>query len=66
MNTPDAVAVDGSGNVWIANEINPGSVTALTSMGVAISPSTGYRGAVSTIRLASPLINPGTSGRPTF
>ena len=41
LNTPVALAVDGNGVVWIANQ--GGSVSAFTNTGVAVSPSTtGY------------------------
>jgi hypothetical protein len=35
-----AVAVDGLGVIWVAN--NNGTISALTNTGAAISPSTGY------------------------
>jgi hypothetical protein len=43
INTPSSVAIDGSGNAWIANNITTGSVTELSPLGVALnsSPLTG-------------------------
>jgi N-acetylneuraminic acid mutarotase len=42
LNGPTQVAIDGSGNAWVANY--GGSVTELSSAGAAISPSTGFTG----------------------
>jgi sugar lactone lactonase YvrE len=47
VNFPCAVAIDASGNVWVANDGNgwdgvPPSLSEFSSNGVAISPSTGY------------------------
>jgi hypothetical protein len=41
--TPSSIAIDGSGNAWIANNISTGSVTELNSLGVPqnSSPLTG-------------------------
>ena len=38
------IAVDGSGNVWIANYGGNSAVSEFSSSGVAISPATGYQG----------------------
>ena len=40
ITTPLAVAVDGLGVIWIAND--NGTISALTNTGTAVSPSTGY------------------------
>ena len=45
LSAPAAVAIDGLGQVWVANAGN--SVSAFTSTGSAISPSTGGYGATS-------------------
>jgi PKD repeat protein len=39
---PTGIAIDGSGNAWVANEW--GGITELSPSGAAISPATGYRG----------------------
>ena len=39
------IAIDAAGNVWVANQDNPGSVTELNSSGTPLSPSTGFTGA---------------------
>ncbi len=41
LSSPSAIAIDGSGYVWIANAGN-NSVTELTNTGVAVSGSSGY------------------------
>jgi len=41
ISMPLAVAVDGSGNVWTANNVTAGSVSGYTTAGVAMTPSTG-------------------------
>jgi PKD repeat protein len=43
LDGPGGLAADGSGNVWIANELK-GSVSELSALGVAISGSGGYTG----------------------
>jgi hypothetical protein len=43
ISNSEAVAVDGTGNVWAANYF-PSSITKLSPSGAAISPSTGYTG----------------------
>ena len=43
LNDPYSVAIDGSGNAWIANNGNT-SVSELSSKGVPISPSGGFTG----------------------
>ena len=40
MSFPTAIAVDGSGNVWVANI--GATISEFSNNGVAISPSTGY------------------------
>jgi hypothetical protein len=35
--------VDGAGNIWVGNTIG-GTLTGFSSAGVALSPSTGYKG----------------------
>jgi sugar lactone lactonase YvrE len=39
-----AIAIDGSGDAWIANSGTPGGITELSSTGAALSPATGYTG----------------------
>ena len=46
---PTGVAIDGAGNVWIADSIgtsynSPGFITELNNNGTAISPASGYQG----------------------
>jgi hypothetical protein len=43
LSFPDGVAIDGAGNVWVANN-RVGSVSEFANSGVAISPSTGFMG----------------------
>jgi subtilase family serine protease len=43
INAPSAIAVDGLGQVWVAN--TAGTLSVLSNAGAAISPSTGYAGA---------------------
>jgi DNA-binding beta-propeller fold protein YncE len=43
LNAPSSVAIDASGNVWLANSGN-NSLTELNSTGAAISVSNGYLG----------------------
>jgi DNA-binding beta-propeller fold protein YncE len=43
LNTPQGIAVDGLGNVWVANNAGK-SVTELNNSGAAFSPSTGFIG----------------------
>jgi len=42
LNEPTALAVDGQGNVWVANY--PGAVTELSPQGNALSPAGGFTG----------------------
>lgn len=42
LDIPGSIALDGSGNVWVANYF--GSVTELSSTGVALSSKTGFTG----------------------
>jgi hypothetical protein len=43
---PLSIAIDGSGNAWVANDYTfPESVSELSSAGTALSPSNGYTGA---------------------
>jgi hypothetical protein len=44
LNDPYSVAIDGSGNAWIANHNNPAGVSEFSNAGIALSPSTGYAG----------------------
>lgn len=45
LDMPEGVAIDSSGNVWVANEENyPGVVTELSPTGKALSGSKGYTG----------------------
>ncbi|HWB32968.1 MAG TPA: hypothetical protein VG714_07340, partial [Acidobacteriaceae bacterium] len=44
--SPAAIAVDGAGQVWVAN--SNGSVSVLTNTGAAVSPSAGYTAAAGT------------------
>jgi hypothetical protein len=39
----NALGVDGAGNIWVGNTIG-GTLTGFSSAGVALSPSTGYKG----------------------
>ena len=41
LGDPDGIAIDSEGNVWIPNTLG-NSITKLSSLGVEISPSTGY------------------------
>jgi hypothetical protein len=50
LNQSEGIAIDGSGNAWVANK-NNNSVTELNNAGTPISPSTGYTGG----RLEGPL-----------
>jgi streptogramin lyase len=51
LNVPEGIAVDGAGNVWVANRGSTAtsapypdsSISEFNSVGVAISPSTGYQ-----------------------
>jgi hypothetical protein len=43
LNGSEGIAIDGTGNVWVANTSND-SVTELTSAGVAVSGSLGFTG----------------------
>jgi hypothetical protein len=42
LNTPDSIAMDGAGNVWVSNKAT--SISKFTSAGVAVSPTTGFTG----------------------
>jgi streptogramin lyase len=42
IGNPLAVAIDGLGQVWVAN--SAGTVSVLSNAGAAVSPSTGYSG----------------------
>ena len=44
LSNPQGLAIDGSGNVWIANNATASSVTELSSNGTILSGSTGYSG----------------------
>jgi hypothetical protein len=44
MNNPSSMAVDGAGNVWIVNAFGFNSLSKFSSLGAAISPSSGYTG----------------------
>jgi hypothetical protein len=44
LNEPDAVAIDGAGNAWVANDIQSGSVTKISSAGAFLSGANGYTG----------------------
>jgi sugar lactone lactonase YvrE len=41
VNTPDAVAIDGAGNVWVANN-GANTVSELSNSGAPISSAAGY------------------------
>jgi hypothetical protein len=51
LNVPEGIAIDGAGNVWVANRGSTAtsapypdsSISEFSSVGVAISPSTGYQ-----------------------
>ena len=44
LDNPQRIAIDGSGNAWVANEFSPGSVTKLSSSGSILSGAGGYTG----------------------
>jgi ligand-binding sensor domain-containing protein len=46
ISNPLAVAVDGAGQIWVAN--SGGTVSVLSNTGAAVSPATGYCGPVQT------------------
>jgi hypothetical protein len=46
ISSPSAIAVDGLGQIWVAN--TGGSVSVLSNSGAAVTPSTGYSGPGST------------------
>lgn len=54
LSNPSAIAIDGSGNVWVADEFS-GSISEFNSSGTAISGSNGYTGYAAT---GSTLDNP--------
>ena len=41
---PQAIAIDGSGNAWIANGNTVSSITEISSGGTTLSPVAGYTG----------------------
>jgi sugar lactone lactonase YvrE len=46
MDSPNSIAVDGAGQIWVANtgiDVNP-NVVELSSSGNVISPDSGYQG----------------------
>jgi streptogramin lyase len=43
LDEPYALAIDAAGNVWVANDVNPGVVTELSPTGTPVS-ATGYTG----------------------
>lgn len=58
LNGPDAIAIDGGGNVWVANNgSSPYSLSEFTS-GTAVSPSTGYMGEAAMFPYGSVLLDP--------
>lgn len=42
LNTPTATAIDGAGNIWVANAATGNSVSAFTPNGTALSPTAGF------------------------
>jgi hypothetical protein len=44
LNEPDQVAIDGSGNAWVTNELQNASVTKISSAGAFLSGASGYTG----------------------
>jgi PKD repeat protein len=46
LNAPSSIAIDGSGNAWLANynNANGTSISKFSSVGAALSPSAGYTG----------------------
>lgn len=44
MSNPIGLAVDGSGNIWVANYLASGSISELSPVGKALSPSGGFTG----------------------
>jgi NHL repeat-containing protein len=44
LNSPLGIAVDASGNAWVANNGGSGSVTKMNSLGTALSPPSGFTG----------------------
>ncbi len=47
MYEPRRIAIDASGQVWVLNGGDKNSVSKFSSLGVALSPSTGYTGVMS-------------------
>jgi hypothetical protein len=42
LNTPAATAIDGAGNIWVANAATGNSLSAFTPSGTALSPTAGF------------------------
>jgi hypothetical protein len=44
LNYGQLLAIDASGNVWVPNSVDPGTISEFSPVGDAISPKTGYTG----------------------
>lgn len=44
LNRGQLIAVDGAGNVWVPNAVDPGTLSEFSPTGAALSPSTGFTG----------------------
>ena len=44
LNTPDGIGIDAAGNAWVANQMQSGSVTKISSAGAFLSGANGYTG----------------------
>ena len=44
LSAPSGLAVDGLGNIWVADNLQPGALSKLGPTGVALSPTGGYTG----------------------
>jgi streptogramin lyase len=53
LSTPVALAVDGAGYIWVANQGN-NSISAFSNAGTALTPTTGYTGLTTPSDFATP------------
>lgn len=44
LSQPTGIAVDSSGDIWVSNNVSPGTVTKLSAAGQVLSPSGGFTG----------------------
>jgi hypothetical protein len=44
LNNGELLAVDGQGNIWVPNSVDPGTISEFSPTGVALSPATGFSG----------------------